>query len=137
MKSINYQTPLFFHLKEVVDKYDRIAIAGWPKSGKTTAVNQLDVDCPIFHTDDYLENGFGQDWTKLLNKLSGEQRFIVEGVNVSHLIEQGLRVDYIVLVTGAYDPAPHHENMARAVQTVLDRTGRRYFHVVNEILTIE
>ena len=138
MKEIQlYNTPLDNAVKLAAQKYNRIAITGWPNTGKTTSVNKLVSNHEIYHTDDYMgDGGFKRSWKSFVEFLNTKEKFIVEGVSVAQLIEQGLNTDIIFAVKRTPPPEKHHESMCKAIFTVLDRAGRDYTLIVNDILTI-
>lgn len=81
---------------EVLNTYARIAIAGGPKTGKTTLSKRVE-DRPVYHTDDYRH----MEWSEasffvceLINQKRGP--LIVEGVRVPHALRKGMIVDCVI-----------------------------------------
>lgn len=82
-------------LLSLLNRYHRIAIAGSPRSGKTTSTNDVS-DREVIHTDDFMD----MDWSALSShvatKCNHMQRFLVEGVRVPHCLRKGMQVDCVV-----------------------------------------
>lgn len=140
MKKIsNYPSPLFKRLVALSSQYNRIAITGRPHSGKTVATKMMSEHCShnLVHTDDHMDGtGFRQDWGTLIDKLNSMNSFIVEGVSVARLLEQGLKVDYIIAVQQSTEPKPEHVGFSKAIFTILNRLPITYETIVNDIIII-
>jgi hypothetical protein len=138
MKIVQYpSSPLSKVLSEAVTQYKKIAVTGWPRVGKTTSVQQLKCSHVVFSSDDYMDgSGFRQDWSRLIRRLNEESVFIVEGVSVANILDQGLNVDYIVAVRSSQEPLEEHKNISKAVFTILNRMCVPYRLVVNDFITV-
>ncbi len=105
---------------EWANQFDRIAIVGGPKQGKTTISEEVK-DRHVLHTDDYLESDWSGVPARIVNDLARHDRFVVEGIQVARALRKGLEVDVIVdmrLPVGVYVPMKEgHHRMVKAVST--------------------
>jgi hypothetical protein len=118
--------------KEQLAKYDRIAVTGCPRSGKSTLC-KLAEQYPkrtVIHTDSYK----GLDWSeasamvaKIVNETPG--KVVIEGVAVPRALRKGMDVDAVISlsrmdkgsVVGALEPLSSGRlSMGKSVHTVLD-----------------
>jgi hypothetical protein len=121
-------------LEEVLAKYNRVAVTGTPRAGKTTLSGAI-ADRPVVHTDPndlrelYPE---GVDWSQtqevwdaapafIAQAVSGRDRFVVEGVSVARALRRGLEVDaVIVMVDPLIEQSPGQAAMGLGVLSILD-----------------
>lgn len=102
-----------------VKKFDRVAIVGPPKSGKTTIANKIK-DRFVLCTDDFMGEAWEDVPDFVINALKDKKRFVVEGVQVARALRKGLDVDVVY-----YFPTPKKEltkgqkAMGKGVATVL------------------
>jgi hypothetical protein len=114
------------NLQELLDKYDKVAVAGAPKTGKTTLVQSVRADRPILHTDDYIS---GRTWDEQLDALmaavEGLDRFLVEGVQVPRMLRKGMVVDAVFELTN--EPflhlSPGQRRLASTMRKILREWG--------------
>ncbi len=108
-------------LPALLARYQRIAITGAPKAGKTTLVQQV-TDRPVVHGDDHMGEGWSGSSERLaavVNAIVGP--VVVEGVQVPRALRKGMRVDCVVWLEGAHQPLSGQQNgMAKGVRTVLN-----------------
>lgn len=109
--------------QDVLKKYDRIAVVGGPRAGKTTLVRVLD-GRPVIHTDDYRK----RSWeavphaviADVLDLTHDSKRFVVEGVQTARCLRKGLEVDVVcVLAEPIEQLSPRQDGMRKGVMTVL------------------
>lgn len=109
--------------KDVLKKYDRIAVTGSPRTGKSTLV-RLVKDRPVISTDDYRR----RSWSAVphaviadvLDLTHDSKRFVVEGVQVARCLRKGLDVDVVcVLAEPLEELTTRQAGMGKAVMTVL------------------
>ncbi len=106
---------------EVLKRYDRIAIVGGPRSGKSVLSRQS--NRPTIHTDDYRH----RSWEAVphaviadILELDDPERFIVEGVQVPRTLRKGLKVDVVVVLMEPLETlSTRQEGMRKGVVTVL------------------
>ena len=104
--------------------HKRIAIAGIPKSGKTTLANNLSDNA--VHTDDFIHLGWSEQSlaTSLLFDKPGP--LIIEGVTIPRALRKWLQhhpegkpVDQAVFLNTPHIPlSPGQQNMAKGCRTV-------------------
>ncbi len=79
---------------------NRIAIAGGPKTGKTTLADRIanrDPSFHIIHTDDLINKvEWGGVPDEIARQTVGRKRFIVEGVQAGRCLRKHLAVDLVV-----------------------------------------
>jgi hypothetical protein len=97
----------------------RVAIAGGPRTGKTT-LSQRVTGRTVLHTDDLIGKF---EWSQLSEEIVRQCAslggFAVEGVRVAHALRKGLEVDAVVwLETAKERLTPGQASMTRAVRTV-------------------
>jgi dephospho-CoA kinase len=104
----------------VLGNYNRIAIVGGPRAGKTT-LSRL-TDRPVIHTDDYRD----RSWEAVPHAVIADvldlqgDRFIVEGVQVARALRKGLEVDVVLVLNEPLSElTPRQEGMRKGVMTVL------------------
>lgn len=113
-----------------LQKFQRIALTGIPRSGKTT-LSRWCKDRPILHADSYAHRGWSEasrDVAADANATPG--KLLIEGVAIPRALRKGLRVDVVIVLSsrgadgklvGALQPLlPGQETMGKAVHTVLD-----------------
>lgn len=107
--------------KDILAKYDRIAITGTPRGGKTTLSKWS--DRTVVHTDDFKNKEWSEASQAIVdkcNKLQG--KFVVEGVRVPHALRKGMLIDVVILLV---DPlqilTSRQRGMANSVKTIMDQ----------------
>lgn len=110
--------------KDVLKKYDRIAVVGGPRAGKTTLTRIA--DRPVIHTDDYMKRAWdAAPYAAIADviDLTHDQerpRFIIEGTRAVSCLRRGLKVDAVcVLMEPLQELTPRQEGMRKAVMTKL------------------
>lgn len=102
----------------LLDQHARIAVCGGPRTGKSTLVS-LVTDRHVEGTDDYIGMAWEDVPQSLIEKLSGVERFVVEGVMVPRALRRGLQVDCVVwLETFQTATLPGHVSMLKGIRTV-------------------
>jgi hypothetical protein len=84
---------------DVVDSHPRVALGGYPRTGKTTVFAAACHDRDIVHADDFITGRRGEwdnEATAAAEACKGKQRFLLEGVRVVGCIRAGLPVDVLV-----------------------------------------
>jgi hypothetical protein len=84
---------------DVVDSHQRVALGGWPETGKTEVFAAACKDRDIVHTDDFITGRRGEwenEATAAAEACKGKFRFLIEGVRVVGCIRAGLPVDVLV-----------------------------------------
>lgn len=106
---------------DVLRCYPRVAVAGGPRTGKTTLVSAV-ADRPILHTDDLMSFPWEQVPHLVIQRATKAGRsFVVEGVQVPRALRKGLAVDAVVwLGAPRTDLTPGQHVMSRAVHTVFE-----------------
>lgn len=123
---------------DVFARFDRVAVAGVPQSGKTSLC--LDLERLVIHTDDFK----GQPWADVpglvLEEAHGE-RWVVEGVQAARCLRAGLRPDAIIwLPQPLVKLTKGQASMGKGVETTFlkwMRTAdwaRRYVHTFNAVM---
>lgn len=119
--------------RDLMSRYNRIAIAGGPRCGKTTlatfARDQIG-DRSVFTHDDF--KGF--EWSAVPEAMMGatqsRERFVIEGVNVARALRKGLEVDAVVYLHKARVPRVKGQiSMAKGVHTVFMQWRESNQHV--------
>ncbi len=109
--------------KRVFDLFDKVAIAGAPKTGKTTLA-KLITDRAVFHSDDLLTEGMpwsGQSADLAANMNVKEGKFVVEGMTVPRALRKGMKVDAVIwLNTPKVDQTKGQVTMGKAARTVFN-----------------
>lgn len=110
---------MFAHI--LVD-HDRVAIAGGPRSGKTT-LSKIVTDRPIFGTDALIGAISWEDAPheimRTLAEMSGP-RWVVEGVQVPRALRKGLAADAVLWLGGARSALTSGQDiMRKGVETVM------------------
>lgn len=111
-------TPAWF--RSALARYPRIAIAGGPRTGKSSLVSNV-TDRFVLHTDDLI----GEKWEDVPGvvrlRLAGKPSFVVEGVQVPRALRRGLVVDAVVWMRSAKVALTSGQRvMAKAVGTVFE-----------------
>jgi hypothetical protein len=105
----------------VLERYNRIAIVGGPKAGKSTLADSV-TDRPRWSSDSIIGT---HEWDAMPEAVKAAcdgmgTRWVVEGVQVARALRKGLQVDAVVHLRGARDVlSPGQETMAKGVGTVL------------------
>ena len=77
--------------------FNRIAIAGGPKAGKTSLASEL-ADRQVYHTDDFKELSWKDQPGIIIQLLKDKSRFVVEGIQVARALRKGLEVDIVIFI---------------------------------------
>lgn len=108
---------------DVLKRYNRIAVVGGPRAGKTTLVRAARSHSKI-HTDDYRT----RSWAAVPHALIADvldlaedtPKFIVEGVQVARALRKGLEVDVVLVLNEPLtELTTAQEGMRKGVMTVL------------------
>lgn len=107
-------------------RFPRLAIAGGPRTGKTTLVERV-ADRPVVHTDDFMSLEWSLASAAVRDKLQGLPSFIVEGVRAPHVLRKGLVVDAAIWLDQPLVHTTYKQNtMARAILTVFQEWRRAH-----------
>lgn len=105
---------------QVLAKYDKIAIAGGPKSGKTTMAATAGDDRPVVHTDSYRDS-WDDAPRQAMEELEKHDRWIIEGIQVGRCLRKGLVPDIVIWCEIAHKPhTPGQKTMARGCKTIFN-----------------
>ena len=85
---------------DLILKSKRVGIFGYPGAGKTTLSIKY-TDKKIIHTDDFLKYNHEDRPALIMKKLAQLESFIIEGNEVTRLVNRGLELDALILVTGS------------------------------------
>jgi len=108
-------------LRMLIELYPRLAIAGGPKSGKTTLALAIGDGRRILHGDSWM----GEDWSETSRLIAGaanclDEPFIVEGVQVPRALRKGMKADAVIWLDRPHQQlTPGQESMAKGCKTVL------------------
>lgn len=81
--------------RDLLSRYPRVAIAGGPRTGKTT-LSALGDGRTVVHTDDWINRTEWEGVPTEVIKACGTGPVIVEGVQVPRALRKGLSVDCVV-----------------------------------------
>lgn len=105
----------------VLARYPRVAIAGGPRTGKTSLAQHARDGRLVVHTDDFIGHG---DWAAmpgLVIDAAGSGPCLIEGVQVPRALRKGLRVDAVVwLETPRVHLSPRQEGMLKGTAKVFE-----------------
>lgn len=105
-------------LNDLLSKYDRIAVCGGPKVGKTTIATWCTKDRPLLHTDDLMHLEWADVPAAVIEQCSHHSQFVVEGVQVARALRKGLQVDAVLYLDTCMVPERRNSSMAKAINTV-------------------
>jgi hypothetical protein len=114
-------------------EYERVAILGGPRTGKSTLANSV-LDRPVIRTDDLLHVPWEDIPGLLLEQCTGLGRYLIEGVQIARALRFGLVVDAILYLD---EPRAAQSNgqrsMCKAVATIFAdwRVNNPETHVVS------
>lgn len=118
-------------LEILLRRYDRVAIVGGPRMGKSTLAQSVKTDRPVIGADDYKDMPWEEIPLAMIRDIAPLPRFLVEGVMVPRALRKGLEVDAVVLLTVPKVPnrLPGQIAMAKGVRTVFDEWHRAHTDV--------
>jgi hypothetical protein len=107
----------------------KIAVVGRPRTGKTTLAKKLseDLGLALHHTDDSINKIPFKDTDRhWINKLSGEESYIVEGVQVSRMLRSGgkdgsWKPDKLIVVEASHPVRKEHKGLASLCKSAVDQ----------------
>lgn len=106
-------------LQDVLAKHGRVAIAGGPRTGKTTAARSV-TDRPVIATDDTKDAPWTEQPELAKVRCCGRERFVIEGVQVGRALRKGLGVDAIVIMNAPKVPLTEgQERMRKGCDKIL------------------
>lgn len=116
---------------EVLAKYPRIAIAGGPRTGKTTLSNRV-TDRRVVHTDDFIPmfKGRQDGWSELSRYVCAlvnehEGPILIEGVRTPHALRKGMIVDAVIWLDKPLETLNRGQaSMKQACLTVMDEVRK-------------
>jgi uncharacterized protein len=103
-------------LRRLLTEHARIAIAGGPRTGKTTLSESV-TDRTVVHTDDYSEREWSEQPQAIIEACAAD-RFVVEGVQVSRALRRGLEVDAVIYLD---DPQVEQTKRQQAMSKAASR----------------
>lgn len=115
--------------EQIIKDKDRVGLIGYPAAGKTTLALKH-ANKKVFHTDDYLKHDHEARPEMLLSDLRKYPMFIVEGNEVTRLINRGLVLDALILVEGS----ERNDKATNGLRGRVDKFVREYgglIYVVN------
>lgn len=89
-------------IKPILEKYNRIAVFGPPRSGKTTLAKQVN-DRLVIHTDDFLSLPWEEQSNSVNQKCKDLKRYLLEGCMVCRCLRKGLEPDVVIFLTGTHE----------------------------------
>jgi hypothetical protein len=103
----------------ILAAHRRIAIAGGPRTGKTTLSASVS-DRPVIATDSYMGLPWGDIPHKVIADIGEAEAFVLEGVQVARTLRKGLAVDAVVYLTRPkMEVKREHVAMAKGIATVM------------------
>lgn len=100
------------------EQFDRIAICGGPRVGKTTLAQAFS-NHELVSTDEFIGLPWEQVPFALIAKCSTLERFVIEGVQVARALRKGLVVDAVIYLTAPRAPrTPRQVGMAKGIDKV-------------------
>jgi hypothetical protein len=111
---------LAIQAREIAGRHARVAIVGAPETGKTTLANHLGV--PVtYHTDDTMNQPWGDQPALYIDACRGVSRFVIEGVQVARCLRKGLEVDAVIVLSEPKKPQSIGQKaMGKAVHSVFE-----------------
>ncbi len=100
----------------LMNKLSKVGIIGYPGAGKTT-LSLKSSDKPVVHTDDYLKTSHDDRPMKIMGDLAAMGSFIVEGNEVTRLVNRGLALDALIMVVGT----ERHDKSVKGLQGRVDK----------------
>jgi predicted GTPase len=86
-------------MQVLIGRYDRVAIVGGPRTGKSTLANAVR-DRPVIPTDSYMDLPWEDVPAKVIEAAGAAGgRFVVEGVQAARALRKGLEVDAVIVMT--------------------------------------
>lgn len=120
--------PNWFRL--AMSQYKRVAVAGGPKTGKSTLAAGV-TDRPVIHTDDVKHEQWENVPFVCIARVKDLDSFLIEGVQVPRCLRKGMVVDAVIWLSKAKATRTQgQQTMAQAVATVFD-DWRRSFNLRN------
>jgi hypothetical protein len=106
--------------RSALARYPRIAIAGGPRTGKSSLASAVS-DRPVLHTDSLMQENWEDVPLIVQKRLEGQASFVVEGVQVPRSLRKGLVVDAVVWMSRPKVPLTVGQGvMTKAVATVFE-----------------
>lgn len=105
-------------LNDLLSRYDRIAICGGPRTGKTTVAEWCTKDRPLLHTDDLMHLPWADVPQAVIDQCSHHPRFVCEGVQTARALRKGLQVDAVLYLDTCMVPERRNGAMAKSVNTI-------------------
>lgn len=108
-------------LTDALTRYERIAITGAPRVGKTWLSGALPLDREVIHTDMWMQTPWADQPRCIIEACETLPRFIVEGVQVPRALRKGLQVDALIwLLRPGVAQSPAQVAMGKAITTVFE-----------------
>ncbi len=94
-RRMKLSSPAFKTFRDSIEAFPRIALAGGPRTGKTTLSLLVDRKVRV-HTDDFRQYNWDQVPERVIAVCHSHPAFIVEGVQVGRCLRKGLQVDLVI-----------------------------------------
>lgn len=113
--------------QEILGRFDRVAVTGVVKGGKSLLLENTDPKRRVFHTDELHRKGLEfKDYPgHVLEALGGVQRFVVAGMQVPRVLRKGLEVDALVWVnTSRESLTAKQSGFSKGARTIMHKWRR-------------
>lgn len=112
-------------LKEI-EKYNKIVVIGYPKSGKTITSNKISkmLNYEVIHTDDYINiYSWADQPIELIKIIKEKEKYIIEGVQGYRVLRTGAKLniyqpDLVINIISKYNILEKHKAMKKTLNKI-------------------
>ena len=105
-----------------LQRYNRIAIVGGPRTGKTTLSKKFEGQWDVICTDAWKHLPWHLQPVKITEACQGSERFVLEGVQAARVLRRGLEVDLVVFLDAPHVPlSGKQESMTKGIKTIFSQ----------------